>query len=84
MYILIFLHSITIYSETIHFDFISSCSFSIGETLSDVLPGDIYRRLKRHLDYVKLMMPSWMKDEHRGLYAEYLFKAIAGKYLYSL
>ncbi|XP_054710088.1 metalloprotease TIKI1-like [Uloborus diversus] len=51
-----------------------------GETLSDVLPGDIYRRLKRHLDYVKLMMPSWMKDEHRGLYAEYLFKAIAGNW----
>lgn len=53
-----------------------------GENLQDVLPRDIYRRLKRHLDYVKLMMPSWMTPDQRGrgLYADYLFNAIAGNW----
>ncbi|XP_031458520.1 metalloprotease TIKI1-like [Phasianus colchicus] len=53
-----------------------------GENLQDVLPHDIYRRLKRHLEYVKLMMPSWMTPDQRGkgLYADYLFNAIAGNW----
>ncbi|CAB1351943.1 unnamed protein product, partial [Coregonus sp. 'balchen'] len=53
-----------------------------GGTLQDVLPRDIYRRLKRHLEYVKLMMPSWMTPDQRGkgLYADYLFNAIAGNW----
>uniref|UniRef100_A0A8B9JMR7 Metalloprotease TIKI n=1 Tax=Astyanax mexicanus TaxID=7994 RepID=A0A8B9JMR7_ASTMX len=53
-----------------------------GENLQDVLPRDIYRRLKRHLEYVKLMMPSWMTPDQRGkgLYADYLFNAIAGNW----
>ncbi|XP_057414510.1 metalloprotease TIKI1 isoform X2 [Balaenoptera acutorostrata] len=53
-----------------------------GENLQDVLPRDIYCRLKRHLEYVKLMMPSWMTpDQHgKGLYADYLFDAIAGNW----
>ncbi|XP_017265986.1 metalloprotease TIKI1 [Kryptolebias marmoratus] len=53
-----------------------------GENLQDVLPQDIYRRLKRHLEYVKLMMPSWMTPDQRGkgLYADYLFNAIAGNW----
>ncbi|XP_021236784.1 metalloprotease TIKI1 isoform X2 [Numida meleagris] len=53
-----------------------------GENLEDVLPRDIYRRLKRHLEYVKLMMPSWMTPDQRGkgLYADYLFNAIAGNW----
>ncbi|KAF5909494.1 metalloprotease TIKI1, partial [Clarias magur] len=53
-----------------------------GENLQDVLPKDIYRRLKRHLEYVKLMMPSWMTPDQRGkgLYADYLFNAIAGNW----
>ncbi|KAM6985895.1 metalloprotease TIKI1 [Aplochiton taeniatus] len=53
-----------------------------GENLQDVLPRDMYRRLKRHLDYVKLMMPSWMTPDQRGkgLYADYLFNAIAGNW----
>uniref|UniRef100_A0A8C0DS91 Metalloprotease TIKI n=1 Tax=Balaenoptera musculus TaxID=9771 RepID=A0A8C0DS91_BALMU len=53
-----------------------------GENLQDVLPRDIYCRLKRHLEYVKLMMPSWMTpDQHgKGLYADYLFNAIAGNW----
>ncbi|XP_072430354.1 metalloprotease TIKI2-like [Chiloscyllium punctatum] len=53
-----------------------------GENLQDVLPSDLYRRLKRHLDYVKLMMPLWMTPDQRGkgLYADYLFNAIAGNW----
>ncbi|XP_026721819.1 metalloprotease TIKI1-like [Athene cunicularia] len=53
-----------------------------GENLQDVLPHDIYHRLKRHLEYVKLMMPSWMTPDQRGkgLYADYLFNAIAGNW----
>ena len=51
-----------------------------GKNLHDVLPGDIYCCLKHHLDYVKLVMPSWMTPDQRGkgLYADYLFNAIAG------
>ncbi|XP_042158698.1 metalloprotease TIKI1-like [Oncorhynchus tshawytscha] len=53
-----------------------------GGTLQDVLPRDIYGRLKRHLEYVKLMMPFWMTPDQRGkgLYADYLFNAIAGNW----
>ncbi|XP_040849551.1 metalloprotease TIKI1 isoform X1 [Ochotona curzoniae] len=53
-----------------------------GEHLQDVLPSDIYYRLKRHLEYVKLMLPSWMTPDQRGqgLYADYLFNAIAGNW----
>nr|XP_055054043.1 metalloprotease TIKI1 [Misgurnus anguillicaudatus] len=53
-----------------------------GENLQDLLPRDIYRRLKRHLDYVKLMMQSWITPDQRGkgLYADYLFNAIAGNW----
>ncbi|KAM6303168.1 metalloprotease TIKI1 [Podargus strigoides] len=53
-----------------------------GENLQDVLPRDIYCRLKQHLEYVKLMMPSWMTPDQRGkgLYADYLFNAIAGNW----
>ncbi|XP_053324928.1 metalloprotease TIKI2 [Spea bombifrons] len=53
-----------------------------GENLQDVLPKDLYRRLKRHLEYVKHMMPHWMTPDQRGkgLYADYLFNAIAGNW----
>lgn len=53
-----------------------------GENLQTLLPQDLYRRLKRHLDYVKHMMPFWMTADQRGrgLYADYLFNAIAGNW----
>ncbi|CAG5861499.1 unnamed protein product [Menidia menidia] len=53
-----------------------------GEKLQTLLPRDLYRRLKRHLDYVKHMMPHWMTADQRdrGLYADYLFNAIAGNW----
>ncbi|GBM20436.1 Metalloprotease TIKI1 [Araneus ventricosus] len=62
---------------------LSSCQLlPHGKNLSDVLPGDLYSRLKRHLEYVRGMMPHWMtKDQRgRGLYADYLFNAIAGNW----
>ncbi|XP_043094659.1 metalloprotease TIKI1 isoform X2 [Puntigrus tetrazona] len=62
---------------------LSSCQLlPQGEKLQDLLPKDIYRRLKTHLDYVKLMLPSWMTPDQRGkgLYADYLFNAIAGNW----
>ncbi|CAL1283364.1 unnamed protein product [Larinioides sclopetarius] len=62
---------------------LSSCQMlPHGKNLSDVLPGDLYSRLKRHLEYVRGMMPHWMtKDQRgRGLYADYLFNAIAGNW----
>ncbi|XP_070562754.1 metalloprotease TIKI1-like [Ptychodera flava] len=53
-----------------------------GENLSNVLPKNLYLRLKRHLEYVKLMMPTWMTADQRGigLYADFLFNAIAGNW----
>ncbi|XP_030063409.1 metalloprotease TIKI2 isoform X1 [Microcaecilia unicolor] len=53
-----------------------------GKNLQDVLPGDLYLRLKRHLEYVKLMLPHWMSPDQKGkgLYADYLFNAIAGNW----
>ncbi|XP_077389950.1 metalloprotease TIKI2 [Festucalex cinctus] len=53
-----------------------------GENLQTLLPRDLYRRLKRHLDYVKHMMPYWMTADQRGrgLYADYLFNAIVGNW----
>ncbi|KAM3619600.1 uncharacterized protein V6R79_010714 [Siganus canaliculatus] len=53
-----------------------------GENLQTLLPRDLYRRLKRHLDYIKHMMPYWMTADQRGrgLYADYLFNAIVGNW----
>lgn len=53
-----------------------------GEKLSDILPSDLYKRLKRHLDYVRRMLPIWVTPDQRarGLYAEYLYKAITGNW----
>lgn len=53
-----------------------------GRSLVDVLPREMYRRLKQHLEYVKVMMSSWMTADQRGqgLYADYLFNAITGNW----
>ena len=53
-----------------------------GETLADILPRDLYRRLKRHLAHVRTSMGAWVTDEQRGrgLYAEYMFDAITGNW----
>ncbi|XP_070195038.1 metalloprotease TIKI1-like isoform X2 [Littorina saxatilis] len=53
-----------------------------GENLANVLPAGLYSRLKRHLEYVRDMMPEWMTidQKDKGLYADYLFNAIAGNW----
>ena len=53
-----------------------------GENLANILPQEIYTRLKQHLEYVKVMLPVWMTADQkgRGLYADYLFNAIAGNW----
>lgn len=53
-----------------------------GQNLADVLPTELFTRLKRHLDYVKGEMPRWMSSDQqgRGLYADYLFSAITGNW----
>lgn len=49
-----------------------------GIKLIDVIPNDLFRRLKRHLEYIKFKIPLWITEEQksRGLYAESLYNAI--------
>ncbi|KAK8769481.1 hypothetical protein V5799_014055 [Amblyomma americanum] len=51
-----------------------------GRSLADVLPPELLARLRRHLEYVRAKMSSWMTADQRGrgLYADYLFHAITG------
>ncbi|KAM6180308.1 LOW QUALITY PROTEIN: metalloprotease TIKI1 [Erethizon dorsatum] len=56
---------------------------SLALTSCQVLPQgarlqDIYCCLKRHLEYVKLMLPSWVTPDQ--VYADYLFNAITGNW----
>jgi len=53
-----------------------------GLNLSQVLPPDVYNRLKSHLAWVKQEMSSWMTDDQtgQGLYADYLYNAITGNW----
>ncbi|XP_023228655.1 metalloprotease TIKI1-like [Centruroides sculpturatus] len=49
-----------------------------GKNLSEILPYDIYQRLKRYLDRIKENIPSWTNFEHRRNYKsdDNLFNAI--------
>ena len=55
-----------------------------GQLLADLLPRQLFIRLRRHLNYVRQSLPAWMKDRAgspaRSTFyaAEYLFDAIAG------
>jgi len=53
-----------------------------GLNLSQVLPPDVYTRLKSHLSWVKGQMSSWMTSDQAGmgLYADYLYNAITGNW----
>lgn len=53
-----------------------------GESLSNILPKELFMRLKTHLEYVRESMPSWMTADQKGkgLYADYLFNIIAGNW----
>lgn len=49
-----------------------------GRKLNQVIPRDLFKRIKKHLKYVKLKIGGWMNvdQRRRGLYTEYLFNAI--------
>lgn len=41
-----------------------------GLKLHEVIPSDLFKRLKRHLNYVRIKLPPWISMDHRrrGLY----------------
>lgn len=53
-----------------------------GLKLNEVIPNDLFKRLKRHLNYIRIKLPSWMSVDHRrrGLYSEYLFNAMTSNW----
>ena len=53
-----------------------------GENLSNILPKDLYTRLKDHLQYVRGKMSNWITPDQKGkgLYGDYLFDIIAGNW----
>lgn len=53
-----------------------------GLKLVDILPEELYHRLRRHLEYVRLVLPKWITSDQksRGLYSEYLYNAITGNW----
>nr|CAB3267207.1 metalloprotease TIKI1 [Phallusia mammillata] len=62
---------------------LSRCQMLPGGTdLREILPSDLYQRLKSHLDYVRRAMPGWLTSEQagNGWYADNLFDAIAGNW----
>lgn len=46
--------------------------------LTQLLPPSLYHRLRRHLHYVRYMLPRWMSDEQRalGLHDELLYRLL--------
>lgn len=53
-----------------------------NQKLSEIIPINLFKRLKKHLNYVKYRLPSWMNvnHRHRGLYSEYLFNAMTSNW----
>ncbi|XP_052776956.1 metalloprotease TIKI1-like [Mya arenaria] len=53
-----------------------------GKNLSNILPKDIYTRLKDHLEYIRERMSKWITADQKGkgLYGDYLFDIIAGNW----
>lgn len=54
-----------------------------GQHISEVIPTDLYLRLRMHLDYVRRAMPGWLTRDQldSGLLAEYLFPTLTGRSL---
>ncbi|XP_078485498.1 metalloprotease TIKI1-like isoform X2 [Ciona intestinalis] len=52
----------------------------VGSEIKQLLPPDLYLRLKRHLNYVRRAMPSWVTSEQmkKGLTASLMYNEIAG------
>jgi len=53
-----------------------------GLNLSQVLPPDVYTRLRGHLAWVKEQMSGWVTNQqrNRGLHPDYLYSAITGNW----
>ena len=53
-----------------------------GKHLSQVIPTDLYRRLRLHLEYIKRVMPTWLTRDQvqKGLYADYLFSTLTANW----
>lgn len=49
-----------------------------GTKLQDVLPGTLFDRIRRHLEYIRQQIPLWLPG--RRIYAEYLFNAITANW----
>ena len=52
-----------------------------SQRLRNVIPRNLFNRIKRHLDYVRLQMPSWLPNSGmsvhvRNVHSEQLFRAI--------
>ena len=52
-----------------------------GQHISEVIPTDLYLRLRMHLDYVRRAMPGWLTRDQldSGLLAEHLFPTLTGR-----
>ncbi|OQV19792.1 Metalloprotease TIKI1 [Hypsibius exemplaris] len=53
-----------------------------GQNLSEILPVDLFARLKGQLDYVEATLKRWTTPEQKrlGLYSEYLFSALTNNW----
>ena len=50
-----------------------------GKTLNDILPKKLYRRLNRHMNYIREKIPDWMGEDQRSggdYYAEYQYRSV--------
>jgi uncharacterized protein YbaP (TraB family) len=53
-----------------------------GQTVSDILPNDVYIRLKAYLDYLKDKISTWIsrKQLSKGLSADNIFRSLFGNW----
>jgi uncharacterized protein YbaP (TraB family) len=53
-----------------------------GSKAQDVLPTQLYKRIKEHLAYVRHKMPSWMtiNQKVKGIHPETMFKALTANW----
>lgn len=62
---------------------LAKCQFLSGRnTLSSILPANIYGRIKKQLEYVRRRLSSWITEEQRrkGLFADYLYQLFTRKW----
>jgi hypothetical protein len=65
---------------------LSSCQMLPGnQTLADILPRQLYVRLRTHLEHIRIFMATWLSGIHalkgsKNIYADYLFTAITANW----